>query len=167
MGDIRDIETPRLLLRPMTPTSLAAIVAGEARPDWAAGYPTDGDVEIASLMVQAEPAYDAAALGFLHRHIVERASGLVIGGIGFHGLPRDGQVEVGYGIAAPRRQHGFATEALRAILGHAWSRPEVRMVVAGTEIGNIASQRVLVGAGFSRLGLDGDQIRFAVRRPAR
>lgn len=165
MRAVDEIRTARLVLRPVTWSALTAVANADVQPDWAVGYPTAGDVEIAALLAQADPAYTEDQLGFLHRQIVERASGQVIGGIGFHSLPHDGLVEVGYGIAAPSRRGGYATEALAALLADAWSHPDIRLVVAGTDVGNVASQRVLARAGFHHLGRDGDQLRFGARRP--
>src|SRR6202021_1753542 len=46
----------------------------------------------------AEPGDEAWG----HRQVVERASGLVVGGIGFFGPPLDAEVEIGYGIGPSR-----------------------------------------------------------------
>ena len=63
-----------------------------------------------------------------------------------------GEVEIGYGIAASRRNRGYATRAVAAMLAHARRDPAVRVVVAGTVPDNAASQRVLERNGFKRVG---------------
>ena len=61
--------------------------------------------------------------------IIRRADGAVIGAAGFYGPPDDtGAVRVGYGLAESARGHGYATEALRALLrvGAPPGRPDLR-----------------------------------------
>ena len=98
--------------------------------------------------------------------MVERASGLVVGGIGFFGPPLGGEAEIGYGIVPSRQGRGYATEAVQAMLAMAWADSRVRIVVAGTDPGNAASQRVLEKAGFRQISA-GDEFRYQLTRPAR
>lgn len=80
--------------------------------------------------------------------IVRRSDDIIIGGIGFHGKPEHGRVEVGYDVASKAQAQGYATEALRALAGWALRQSEVEVVVGRTEAGNIASRRVMEKAGF-------------------
>jgi [ribosomal protein S5]-alanine N-acetyltransferase len=114
----------------------------------------------------AEPGDEAWG----HRQVVERASGLVVGGIGFFGPPLDAEVEIGYGIVPSRQGRGYATEALLAMIAMAWADARVRTVVAGTDPGNVASQRVLGKAGFRRIAgriTASGEFRYELTRPAR
>jgi ribosomal-protein-alanine N-acetyltransferase len=158
----------RLIVRPLPWDAVRAISGGSRLDDWAADYPSEGDVIIAGLLQDAGAAgvADSADQAWGHRQVVERASGLVVGGIGFFGPPRDsGQVEVGYGIVPSRQGRGYATEALQAMLAMAWADPRVMAVVAGTDPGNAASQRVLENAGFLRIAA-GSEFRYRLSRPA-
>jgi GNAT superfamily N-acetyltransferase len=157
----------RLIVRPMPWDAVLAITGGERLDDWAPDYPGDGDVVIAGLLREVGPdlasdlAPDLASAGpagaqpgdrdWGHRQVVERASGLVVGGIGFFGPPWGGEVEIGYGIVPSRQRRGYATEALRAMIEMAWADARVTTVVAGANPGNVASQRVLGKAGFRRI----------------
>jgi RimJ/RimL family protein N-acetyltransferase len=88
--------------------------------------------------------------------IIDRASGLVIGGAGFIGPPaEDGTVEIGYGIAAEWRNRGIATEAVHGLLQFAWSQPGVERVFATTDPSNASSARVLEKAGMSFVRMQG------------
>ncbi len=128
-----------------------------------AGQVTAGDAGAgqAARQAAAEPGDE----DWGHRQIVERASDLVVGGIGFFGPPRGGEVEIGYGIVPSRQGRGYATEALRTMIAMAWADARVTVVVAGTDPGNVASQRVLEKAGFRRIAATGE-FRYQLTRPA-
>jgi GNAT superfamily N-acetyltransferase len=173
----------RLILRPVPWAAVRAINAGHRLEDWAGDYPGDGDVVIAGLLQGADQAVGLeagqAATGqaagqagaafpdeaWGHRQVVEQASGLVVGGIGFFGPPHGGEAEIGYGIVPSRQGRGYATEALRTMIAMAWADSRVRAVVAGTDPGNVASQRVLEKAGFRRIAAAGE-FRYQLTRPA-
>jgi RimJ/RimL family protein N-acetyltransferase len=55
------------------------------------------------------------------------------------------------------RRRGYAVEALRAVLDWALRQPEVRTVHADTDLVNLASQRVLLGAGMRLAADEGDR----------
>lgn len=160
----------RLVLRPLPWDAVRAIAAGHRLPGWADDYPAEGDVVIAGLLFRAGPAaWPGANQAWGHRQVVERDTGLVVGGIGFAGPPgAAGEVELGYGIVPSRQGRGYATEAVAAMLGVAWADPVVEAVVASTATGNLASQRVLEKAGFRLVGRTGEQdaeLRYRLPRP--
>ena len=152
----------------MPRAAVEAIVNGDRLPDWAEDFPAAGDRMIARMLHQAghpEPEPQRPR-PWGHYQVVERVSGTVVGGIGFRGPPEDGVAEIGYGIVPSRQGHGYATEAVNAVLLIAWEQPETKMVIAHTEIGNLASQRVLGKAGFV-LEATAAQKRYRIDRPAR
>ncbi|MDT0320118.1 GNAT family N-acetyltransferase [Streptomyces millisiae] len=156
------LTSERLLLRPWTPAEVAAVLGEGVRPArWAADFPAEGDRVIAGLLDQ-QPAW----LGeYGHRLIVERASGLVVGSIGLFWPPRDGVVEIGYGVVPSRRGRGYAAEATRVLAGFALAVPGVHTVVADVEPSNSASVRVVEKAGFERFepaaaDTEGNVVRF-------
>lgn len=61
----------------------------------------------------------------------------------------DGRVEVGYEIAPGFRNQGFATEATRAMVAHAFSQPDVEFVLAHTLPEHNASTKVLEKVGMT------------------
>jgi ribosomal-protein-alanine N-acetyltransferase len=73
----------------------------------------------------------------------------LVGWGGFKGPPCDGVVELGYEIAAPRRERGFATAAVRAMVAEAFADDRVGTVIAHTLPERNASTRVLEKAGFA------------------
>jgi RimJ/RimL family protein N-acetyltransferase len=78
--------------------------------------------------------------------------GVVVGSGGFKGLPREGRVEIGYGVASTFRGRGFATTAVEQLLGLAFAQVEIVGVVAETATDNLPSQRVLQKLGFGAIG---------------
>jgi RimJ/RimL family protein N-acetyltransferase len=96
---------------------------------------------------------------FGYYRITRLADGRAIGGLGFKGEPVGGCVEIGYGLAPSARGHGYAAEAVIALMtlaaGHGLSR-----VIAETALDNIASQRTLVRAGFRPVSNDAELHRY-------
>ncbi|MBM4791334.1 GNAT family N-acetyltransferase [Streptomyces sioyaensis] len=160
--DGADLWTARLLLRPWSDGELAAVLEGTRQPHWAADFPADGDRVIAGFTA----GHPAARGAYGQRQILERASGLVVGGIGLFWPPADGSVEFGYGIVPSRRGRGYASEAARALVAFAFTVPGVHTVCADTERSNPASGRVLEKAGLERWSSDDTHVRFRLTAPA-
>ncbi|CZS93916.1 uncharacterized protein RAG0_03971 [Rhynchosporium agropyri] len=82
---------------------------------------------------------------------------IYIGGMGIIRVSEDGEAaEIGYGILAAHRGKGYAPEALKALVDYYWTserKMQKEKLNAGTEPGNMASQRVVQKAGFKRKGL--------------
>jgi len=126
-------------------------VQGRRLANWADDFPAAGDVFIAGGIHRAEIDQAQRAGGEVlwgHHQVVETSSGLVVGGVGFHGPPKGGDVEVGYGIVPTRQRRGYATEAVSTLVSLALTMPEGVAVVATTDADNVASQRVLEKAEF-------------------
>lgn len=95
-----------------------------------------------------------------------KSENLAAGLVGFKDLPdAKGSVEIGYGIASTYQNRGYMTEAVEALVEWAFAHPECWQVIANTLPDNFASQKVLVKAGFSEDGMDGDEMRFSIERP--
>jgi len=81
------------------------------------------------------------------------AGGEVVGLCGFKALPTlDGEIELGYGVAASRQRLGHATAAVAAVVAATQGNPAVRAIIALTAMTNIASQKVLERNGFQLVG---------------
>ena len=141
-------------LVPVTADQVARIlVSGTAGHSPARGWPHDD--------TPAGLAF--AALGGWTWVIVD-ADGEIVGECGVKAAPGpDAVVEIGYGLAAPRRGRGLGSRAVRALVGWLAERPDVRAIEAETDAANVASQRVLERAGFVRAGGDDTVLRW--RRP--
>jgi RimJ/RimL family protein N-acetyltransferase len=82
--------------------------------------------------------------------VVERASGELIGHMDYH--PWFGAREIGWAIGRPYQRQGYATEAARALLGHAFGTLHSHRVVATCQPQNVASWRVMEKLGMRREG---------------
>ena len=88
---------------------------------------------------------------------IELPTGERIGELCFKGLSSDGIVEIGYGLLPEFWGNGYASEAVSAMTEWASKQPGVKMIEAETDVGNIASQRVLEKAGFVPTGRTGEE----------
>jgi RimJ/RimL family protein N-acetyltransferase len=142
------IETDRLTLRALTLDDATAIVSGDrSGQSWAEDYPTAGDIRVGAFALGGNVAFATEHAPWGLYVVIERSSGLAIGGIGFKSSPNErGEVEIGYGICDSFQGLGVATEMVIAIC--AFARSGARVVLAETERTNVASQRVLEKAGF-------------------
>jgi RimJ/RimL family protein N-acetyltransferase len=131
---------------------------GRRRAD---GYPTDGSLVAAGMIVTA--AQEGRDLGpFTSYLIVRRLDGAVVGDCGFHGPPDDtGTVLIGYGVAESCRGRGYATEAVEALVAFAHLQHGVRRVLADCTRGNPASLRVLEKAGMRHVDTQGELLIFS------
>ncbi len=62
--------------------------------------------------------------------------------------PREGGLEIGYWLGVPHWGRGFATEAARAVIDHAFGALQHEALQAGARVSNPASRRVLEKCGF-------------------
>jgi [ribosomal protein S5]-alanine N-acetyltransferase len=151
------IDTERLELVALDRGTAEAIANGDrGGRAWHEQFPRQDDRDgVGAWLRQGDPV-------FTNFVIVERASGLAVGTIGFFGPPdATGTVMVGYGLVEPARGHGYATEALRALIAYAARQPAARRVVADTVTDNAASQRVLDKTGFTRTHETDDAVFYA------
>ena len=156
------IVTRRLLLVQLGVEEAVALVDGRGGSDrpWAPGYPDDGALVAAGfVMTAAVHGRDLGPYGTYE--IIRRSDGRVIGAAGFTGQPDEtGAVRVGYGLAESARGHGYATEALKALLQWARGQDGLTCVLADTTRTNVASQRVMERAGMHRIGEDGELLYY-------
>lgn len=139
----------RLRFRRVTLDEALALVQEPAPLDEpaAAGYPDEGTRFFALRMLERDTA-DDDPLGMYH--VIEQASGALVGHIGFHGGPdADHAVRIGYAIASGARRQGYATEAVAWIIEVAAAQPGVSAVRADTVRDNVASQRALERNGLA------------------
>ena len=89
--------------------------------------------------------------------MIELKDGTHIGEMCFKGLDSNGVVEIGYGIMEQYQEHGYATEAVKAISAWAFQEPKVTAIEAEIDDKNIASKKVLEKCGFVFTGKNGKE----------
>jgi RimJ/RimL family protein N-acetyltransferase len=80
------------------------------------------------------------------------ADDALIGICGLRTKPRKSP-EIGYWLGAPYWGHGYATEAARAVIDHAFEDLGLDRLEAGARVSNPASRRVLEKCGFQWSGV--------------
>ena len=124
------------------------ILEGRRCSDWAEEFPTEGEVR-ATRWVVGEQGNAIEHAPFLAYVVRETISGLLIGGAGFHGRPKDRSIELGYGFVPAYRGRGYATEACQRLLRAAFESGQIDQVTAETDLENLRSKAVLKRAGFN------------------
>lgn len=138
------LPTARLDLVLQTPDEVQA---------WVESLPPDVRAEVSADWVERVRTARAGDPWTLAFTIIERAGGSAVGSCAFKGPPdAGGVVEIAYGIDAPHRGRGFATEAAGALAAFAFGDGRVRAVRAHTKADTGASARVLARCGFRRVG---------------
>jgi ribosomal-protein-alanine N-acetyltransferase len=150
----------RVLLRParMEDWAAWAAVRRESRDfltPWEPTWSHDSLTQQAfrrRLRVQQRERLAGTSCGFL---IFERAGGEVIGGITMAEIRRGVAMacSIGYWVGARHARNGYMSEAVAAVLTHAFDTLRLHRVEAACLPGNEASRRLLVKLGFTEEGL--------------
>jgi RimJ/RimL family protein N-acetyltransferase len=153
---LTDIRTSRLLLHAIDVAEGERIVAQSAGPAdlWATDFPFEGDIGAVRGFLRATSAHGEQR-PFGYYRVTRLSDGSAVGGIGFKGQPVDGCVEIGYGLAPSARGHGYASEAVIALLALG-AELGISRVIADTTLDNLASQRTLIRAGFHLVCADAE-----------
>jgi RimJ/RimL family protein N-acetyltransferase len=111
-------------------------------------------------------AQETAKRGYPLNWAIRQSSGAMIGGIGLSlcGRGREHAAEVGYWLAKPHWGQGIVTNAVKAVVEHAFNHLLLERIVATVFCGNHASGRVLEKAGFQ---LEGGLLRHAYLKDGR
>ena len=145
------IEGSGLVLVPVAADRVDPVLAGEIAPYVAGpGWPHDDTPAALSFR---------AVQGMTWLITVD---GIVVGDVGTKGPPDvDGQVEIGYGLAAPSRGRGLGTRAVGVLVDWLLARSDVRVVMAHVNPANVPSARLLLRLGFRHVGKAGDEDVYA------
>jgi [ribosomal protein S5]-alanine N-acetyltransferase len=140
-------------LRPLPARAAAALPEDRAKASRVLGaalspeWPQPALLDVLPLQAAASPSNERFGVWLM----IERASGSVVGDIGFMGPPDEsGSVEVGYSVIPDRRGGGYAAEAARALVDWVLDQPGVKVVLASCDSSNVASIRTLERVGFIR-----------------
>jgi RimJ/RimL family protein N-acetyltransferase len=140
------LETPRLILRPITPTDWAAIHRYMSDPAVTRWLPEGVLGEPAARAFAVKNAGEAATA----IAVIERETDEFVGHMVFHPWFVHATHEIGWVISAAHQGRGFATEAARALLSHAFGALQCHRVIATCQPENPASWRVMEKLGMRR-----------------
>ncbi len=135
-----DTSQLRAIARSRVPSGFAARVEIDALPP--------GFVAARALKMRSEGQLALWAGAFL---IVRQADHRIVGGCGFKHAPRNGRVEIGYGVSSACRNEGAATAAV-GLLVQAAREGGALEVLAEISPDNHASTAVVKKAGFAPAG---------------
>jgi RimJ/RimL family protein N-acetyltransferase len=147
------LRTERLELRPVRDGDVDRILEYRNRPE-TTRWLLNTEVEPAAFR---EHWRQAAADPDRHSFAVT-LDGVVIGtvtlglvdGMGQPGMPQRTEAELGYIFDPAHGGHGYATEAVTAVVAHAFDRLGIRRITAGCFADNLASARILEKVGMRR-----------------
>ncbi len=178
MMDLR-VRTERLDLAPLTLDEIDALLAGDGarlreltgvlfpRPVAPPPYMTDPLPEVRERL-RARPE-EAPWWNWL---MFERETGRAVGSVAFGGPPDEsGAVLIGYAMYEQFEGHGYATEAVRAMIGWAFEQPGVKLVRALAPVWNTPALRVAENVGMRPVAANedddvGEVLVYAVTAPA-
>ena len=157
------LSTPRLDLLVLPDAFSFAVFAGDlVAAEAALGVPLGGWPEEPELS-RAFPIYvsrlrdDPGVAPWQGRAIWVRDERVVAGSVNLKGRPQHGRAEIGYGLLAPCRGHGYAREAVGAVVEWALAQPGCDEVVATIHPTNRASVRVAEAVGLEPTGVRSQQ----------
>jgi len=148
-----------LVLRPVSQALAAELTSGNspgipALPGMTAGegWPHEDSLDGLTMVAKGR------ALGWL-----VTLDGVVVGECGTHALAEgSGEVEIGYGLAAPYRGRGYGRAVVRALSQWFAAQPTVTLVLAHTDPANVPSRRSLESAGFRLDGEEDGECRYVL-----
>lgn len=178
MMDIR-VRTERLDLVPLALGEIDALIAGDGtrlreltgvlfpRPAAPPPYMADALPAVRERL-RAHPA-EAPWWNWL---IAEPETERAVGSVAFGGPPdQAGSVLIGYAMYEQFEGHGYATEAVKAMIGWAFQQPGVRQVRTLAPVWNTPALRVAENVGMRPVDADedddvGEVLVYAVTAPA-
>lgn len=144
-------ETERLIVRRMRESDIAAIATCRADPDVARFQNWESYDEAAAAQLVSEMLFrNPGDEGWMQMVVEHKLDHAFIGDCGLR-LGSDRRLaQIGYTIARPHWNNGFATEIVRSLVIYAFEAMKVHRIAASVDPRNLASCRVLEKAGFTR-----------------
>jgi RimJ/RimL family protein N-acetyltransferase len=149
------LTTDRLVLRRFRPADAETLAAYRTDPgvaryqSWRSPY----SLRQARYAVETMAAADPDQPGWFQYAVELTAERAHIGDVGVNLHDNRMQADIGYTLAPERQGHGYATEAVRAVLEHLFRVKGLHRVSAECDARNVASYRLLERTGFRREGL--------------
>jgi aminoglycoside 6'-N-acetyltransferase len=144
--------TEHLVLRPMASGDAPALAAYRNDPvqaryqSWQTPYPVDSAQALITEMREVRFAQPGAWL-----QVAIETAGRLIGDVAVR-VDRDDprQAEIGFTLAADAQGHGFATEAVRAVMSLLFNEHGIHRITADCDTRNVRSAALLERVGMRR-----------------
>jgi RimJ/RimL family protein N-acetyltransferase len=147
-----EIETERLIIRPLALADLDALVELQAEPQVSRFMGVYGRAELSEWVKSVLEEW--ATRGHGRMAIVERDSGRFVGRTGMRHWPEFDEVELGWALATEVRGRGFATEAAGACLE--WGLRELELEYVTAMIDPVNANSIAVAERLGMLPLRDD-----------
>ncbi|WP_207430513.1 GNAT family N-acetyltransferase [Sabulibacter ruber] len=151
------IETKRLLIKPLSEEQLRLYVANDGSLERELGLkhtPKDIGPDLADALenyfLKLVPLHKEQYYFYTLWAIVLKEKQTLAGDICFKGEPDEGEVEIGYGTYSEYQQMGIMSEAVAGLVNWSRKRDDITTLLAETEKGNQASEKVLERNLFTR-----------------
>lgn len=156
------LETPRLLIRPLTNGDLEAIHAIFGDPEVMARVPKGPSPDLAHSKERLDSLIEHQDRhGFSLWAVTERSSGELIGDCGLMYVEGEGpDVELAYHLRRDRWGKGYVTEAAKECIRFGLKELRIPRIVALAEPLHFVSRRVMEKVGMSH---EGDEERYGKR----
>ena len=155
------LETERLILRPMMQTDLDALLLIFTDPKVMAAFQHEPFTREQMQHWLSRNLEHQRQYGYGLFSIILKESGELIGDCGLEQMDVDGQTlaELGYDFRSDYWNQGFATEAARAVRDYAFEILQLPQLISLIRVGNLSSKRVAEKVGmtlseeFTRYGI--------------
>jgi RimJ/RimL family protein N-acetyltransferase len=146
------LTSDRLIIRRFVAADADALASYRSDPevaryqDWECPYPIDEAAGFIASLQNLAPGTPGTWFQFA---VSLQSSGDLIGDVGLHtrqGAGRDG--ELGFTFAVAHQGHGYATEAVRAVVEYAFGQLAMDGIFARTDTHNVRARRLLESLGF-------------------
>jgi RimJ/RimL family protein N-acetyltransferase len=147
------LRTERLSLRPVRDEDIDRILEYRNLPDvtrWLLRTVVDPDAFRERWRLAAEDPDDHGMAVTLDGKVIGTVSLSVADGMGQPGMPPRTEADLGYLFDPAYAGHGYATEAVTAMVAYAFGQLGVRRITAGCYADNLASVRILERVGMRR-----------------
>nr|WP_305119130.1 GNAT family N-acetyltransferase [Tahibacter harae] len=173
-GEVDSLETPRLLLRPLTVDDAPAYLPLVSEPRILAQvheHPLT-DLEQVRQRLRERLHAEYASHGYGRLAVIDKSDGRLVGWCGLKYVDELGETDIGYRFLPDCWGRGYASEAGAAVLRHGFETLELARIIGLVLPGNAASAQVLRKLGLryerrlhlARVGAEADL--YALQRPA-
>jgi [ribosomal protein S5]-alanine N-acetyltransferase len=158
------LETENLILYPLTESLIQQILNDEVTDYSTKEWLTEDNRTLLTWMYEELYAFIPPKIGFTSWIFIEKSTNQVIGDGGYKGNPDSrGEIEIGYEIIESKRQKGYATEAIEALLEWTLTQNEVKSIIAKCHCKNIPSQSLLDKLGFKLIGEEDEMDLYQIK----